>query len=130
MSTDMIWNYQNYHSQVSQRSAIFDPLHRFCRNIDTAMMISKIVWCTFWKFYRIYPPVDGVPTRFQNFLDVKITIGYEQTIFFASFFRRNSILALDSERTHSKIGYPFQDELLMIQLFFYKVRNSKENFGG
>ena len=51
----------------------------------------------------------------------------DKRFFFASFFRsshiefprrRNSILTTGSKRAHSKIvGYPFQDESLMIQSF-------------
>ena len=88
------------------------------------------------KAELFYPPVDDGPTRFRNFFDVKITIFYEQTLYFSLFFRRrhieflhrqNSILALNSERTHLKIvGHPFQDELLMIQLFFTKFEIRKK----
>ena len=61
--------------------------------------------------------MDGVSTRFQNFFAVKITIYYEESLFFRVFFSKPpSILVTDSKKAYSKIvGYPFQDQLLIIQ---------------
>ena len=87
------------------------------------------------KIELFYPPVDGVPTQLWNNVDVNITICDGQTLFFASFFRsrrtkflrqRNSILATDLKSAHSKIlGYPFQDELLLIRSFFIRFETRK-----
>ena len=89
------------------------------------------------KVERFYPPMGGVSTQFRKFFEIKITIFMNKRYFFRVFFfrnrhievlrRRNPILTTDSKRAHSKIiGYPFQDELLMIQSFFTRFEIPKK----
>ena len=38
------------------------------------------------KVRIFYPPIDGAPARFRTFLDIKMTILYEETLYFPFFF--------------------------------------------
>ena len=81
--------------ELLHKSAIFDVFHRFCRHDDFENLLMNIL-----KVELFYPPMDGVPTLFRNFFDVKIAICYEQTLLFSRFFFKPATLNSCIDETH------------------------------
>ena len=123
-----------------QKKSIFDVFYRFCCHIEYRHDDFENFLIHILKKELFYPPMDGVLTRFRDFFNVKITICYEQTLFFSRLFFSKppyQIPATTKLNSGDRFGKStLEDRRILISrriahdsIIFYKVRNTKENLG-
>ena len=92
------------------------------------------------KVELFYPPIDGISTRFRKFFNVRITICYEETLFFSRFFFSkppywiSASTKLNSgdgfeKNTLENSGIPVSRRIANDSITFYNVGSSSENHG-